>query len=261
MKRDSALLKAAFARFCDLREQYWEQVDLPILDYERYKFGIRSMMDVRLFFYAQHAEGFVREILNEIHSLRCFLDDLRCWRRVLAEYEKSARFLLISEFLEERTVLAITRPAAIRSRFVYAATKLGQVLSKISRAEELPEEQAITEKEMKRWIGSWTDFSGFAKGLGEIDGRGYREATANFRNLDAHRFPPRIEFGIAPAAGIYAQDGKVCFSAGYNKPMKLEEIEQLLTGEYRAMADVVDIFWSMVVAQVAPRVAKSQCSE
>ena len=258
MKRDLALLQAAFARFCDLRDQYWEQVELPSFDYERYKFGVRSMMDPWLFFYARHSEGFARQIVNDIHRLRCFLDDLRCWRRVLVAYNKSERFLLICEFLEERTVLAITRPAAIRNRFVYAATKLGQVLAKVSRAEDLPEEQAINEKEMKRWVGSWADFPSFAKGLGELDGQAYRQATANFRNLDAHRFPPLIEFGIAPAAGVFGQDGRVCLSAGYQNPMKLEEIERFLTDEYRVMARVMDLFWSMVARQIEPSLAQSR---
>lgn len=252
MIADSKLHRKAYSDFCSIRDRHENASDLVFLDYEAFKLSDRPVFSNAplKYFFVNHAEGFAREILNEIHNLRRYLEDLRCWLQVLGAYTEDERFDLIIEFIDDRTVLALGRPAATKARFIYAATKVGVEFARVKVAEELPEERKIAAKEMKKWIGGWAGFPDFDRDLNEIEAAAYNTSVSNFRNLDAHRFPPRIEVGLAPAEGIFPTGDKVSYSLDHHQPLKLDDINRLLTKEYSLMVKTSYSFWAMLTKQV-----------
>ena len=236
----------AYTEFCRIRGLHQAMPDLPILDYSRFKFP-GAFSNLMQFMYAAHSEGFAREILNEIHNLRRYLTDLQCWLVVLKSLtEEEKRRDVIIEFLDDRTVLALGRSTAIKSRFIYAATKLGLVYAKLADANDLPREHEIDVTEMKNWIGTWPGYPRFIVDLNDLDGTDFRRSISNFRNLDAHRFPPRVEYGLTPARGIFLNEGRISYSVDYNQPVKLPDVGPLLAAEYSRMVKTVDSFWAMI---------------
>lgn len=161
------------------------------------------------------AEAMVQDELRELtNQLNHWLGNLRrwhAWNEVLKEQDTDARWEAEWSWVESLAFYCMFQPSASRDRFIMVATNaLHQVRMALDSAiaDELlgdrttPEGDRFfpsrrdKEKQLKEFAKQWPTGKAFVQALGQLDDRGYRALTGDFRNRASHGIAPRFSVGI-----------------------------------------------------------------
>lgn len=242
---DPALYVQAYALFAE-RRAVDQSCALPFVDYGRYVFQPARPFGIRAFF-CRAAEDCARQVINEIHGLRSFIQEARIWHGVLLNYPERERFLLTIEFLEVDFIHAMSRPCALRNRFIYSLSMLGTMYkARVGSAQVVRPFERCNFDTMDRLVRDWPGFADFASAHSALNSEAFQERSCGFRDKDHHRMPPNIEVGLTPAARVWTDDGRVCFSNAVQEPIEVEDQVPALEQEYGHACRCLDRFWEMV---------------
>ena len=164
------------------------------------------------------AETMVKDELQELtNQLNHWLDNLRrwhAWNEVLKAQDTDARWEAEWGWVEPLAFYCMFQPSASRDRFIMIATNaLHQIRMALNSAvaDELlgdpttPSEDRFfpsrrdREKQLKNFARHWSTGKAFVKALGQLDDRGYRALTGDFRNRASDGIAPRFSVGITSA--------------------------------------------------------------
>lgn len=161
------------------------------------------------------AEEMVKDELRELtNQLNYWLSNLRRWHpwnEVLKIQDTGDRWEAEWSWVEPLAFYCMFQPSASRDRFIMIATNaLHQVRMALdpSIKDELlgdpttPDEDNFfpsrrkREKQLKAFAKTWPKGRAFVEALGQLDDRGYRSLTGDFRNRASHGIAPRFSVGI-----------------------------------------------------------------
>lgn len=244
---DPALYIKGYTAFAESRFAD-RSCDLPILDYARFRFSPeREFTDALRSVFCKSAQDYANELINDAHEIRRYLHDASIWKRVLDGFSSDERFLLRFEFVETPTSHALSRPYALKNRFIYCVAMLGVLYQRPTQFSEVTPEHKITYNTMKPLVQDWDGFDEFSVTLAGLNSAEFTKLTDDFRHSDNHRMPARIEMGLMPGSRIHdGGGGKVAFSLGVRKPLKLDAILPPLRDQYLQACRCVEAFWNVV---------------
>jgi len=148
----------------------------------------------------------VREMINLFNNWGAKLREWHCWFAVLEGYGEQDAWTFRSHFLEPIAFYCILQPSAMRDRFgALATTTIHQANLQIVPGYEDRLEQDKTpgrflsrgrvEKQLSRIGTQWSSCASLEAALANLDGKAYRNITADFRNRASHSIAPRFEIG------------------------------------------------------------------
>jgi hypothetical protein len=155
-------------------------------------------------------EGELRELTNKLNHWMGNLRRWHAWNEVLTKHDDETRWGIEWEWVEPIAFHCMFQPSATRDCFIMVATNaLHQVRMAIDPTikDELlgdptkPEESRFfprrrdKEQQLKAMARAWTAGKGFIQALGQLDDRGHRRVTFNFRNRASHGIAPRFSVG------------------------------------------------------------------
>jgi hypothetical protein len=236
----------AYSRFANLRLAE-RSSELPLLDYSRFKFTQPCKFGIRWFF-RQAAEDCAREIANTIHDLRRFIGDASVWIEVLKRYPDDERLIILVEFLDAPFAHAMSRPYAIKNRFVYSLSMLGTFYqARRMTSPPIKDYRRCTYTTMGSLVGGWMGFDAFASALKRLNEATFEDYTGEYRNSDHHRIPARLGIGQVPGHRVFTgADGRVSFSSEVLNPLQIVDVLPHLSGQYLAATSCMELFWALV---------------
>ena len=163
-----------------------------------------------IFIVDQMVGGELRELTNEMNQWLGSLRRWHAWNEILGKHEQEVRWATEWEWVEPLAFQCMVQPSATRDRFIMVATNaLHQVRMALDPTikDELlgdptrPEERRFfpsrrdKEHQLKELANRWPAGKAFIQTLGQLDDRGYRRVTADFRNRASHGIAPRFSVG------------------------------------------------------------------
>lgn len=155
-------------------------------------------------------EGELQEVTNQLNHWLGNLRRWHAWNEVLAKHHEDVRWGVEWEWVEPLAFHCMFQPSATRDRFIMVATNaLHQVRMAIDPTikDELlgdptkPDEDLFfpsrrkRDPQLKEMAKAWPAGKAFIQTLGQLDGKGYRRITADFRNRASHGIAPRFSIG------------------------------------------------------------------
>ena len=161
------------------------------------------------------SEEMVKDELRELTNLlNHWLGNLRrwhAWNEVLKSQNIDARWEAEWAWVEPLAFYCMFQPSASRDRFVMVAT---HALHKVRMAIDPTTVDSLLgdptnpseprffpsrrdkEKQLKDLAKPWSKGKTFIQAIGQLDGRGYRALTGDFRNRASHGIAPRFSVGF-----------------------------------------------------------------
>ena len=275
MTMERHALEAAFSQFLEERRNaYRPSRDFP-LPYERCD---------RVHEGGWHAPGAtivandLRELTNLFNAWHNYQMDWAAWLSVCQGYSKDDQWTLLYHLFQTAVFYCMFQPSAMRDRFGTLGTNaIHQANLAVDRTykDRLPQDETskavygrgFIERQLRGLGARWSRFGGFYAALGELDQRGYREVTRNYRNLASHWIAPHFEEGITNMVArsivpwtelVEREPGRfelqehatrraVSYGFGGTKPLSLKEMLEANRGQleravaaYRAYESLLD---------------------
>lgn len=154
--------------------------------------------------------GELRELTNEMNQWLGNLRRWHAWNEVLGKHDEDVRWATEWEWVEPLAFRCMVQPSAMRDRFILAATNAlhqarialdPRVKDELLGDPTSPEERRFfasrrdKERQLKDLARPWSAGEVFIQALGQLDDRGYRRLTADFRNRASHGIAPRFSVG------------------------------------------------------------------
>ncbi|MBS0224742.1 MAG: hypothetical protein JSS25_00155 [Proteobacteria bacterium] len=198
------MLEGAYTRLHDRAEQVRSEVP-RLTPYDVLK---RTEATQGSFAWGWAAPSEIGEVINSFNAWALQLHVWRLWNDVLQSYpSEDDHWEISSHFIEPVAYFCMMQPASLSERLAISAEfALHQANLYVFDGEkdELDEDKKkpgdyLKKKEriqqLQRLGSRWPRFDAFFEAHKDLNGRIYRERTKNFRNLSAHAFPPRLQFG------------------------------------------------------------------
>ena len=169
------------------------------LPYDVYRIPAETAMGPQWLIFHQLAENFIRELLNANNQFFTNIRKLSIWVDILNECPDELRNELIFEIVSPLGSYVIGTPYIIKQRYIYAAVMLShqtQMQQNLDIRDSSLNERNINMNTVRRYRDSFESMPAFIDMLNQIDYGDYINITANYRNLNHHRIPPRIEVGL-----------------------------------------------------------------
>lgn len=172
------------------------------------------------------AESEIRETINSANSWATQLGQWQVWQRVLASYPEDDQWEIEHHLVFTLASFCMFQPSAFAERLLEVTEN---VLHQANRS-LYPDEKdslnqdnlkpgqrftlAMRRKQVDRLGARWTKYRAFRDLWTQLDGKGYRRLSKNFRNLSSHSIAPRLGFGettravrsIVPRSDLVRQD-------------------------------------------------------
>lgn len=163
-----------------------------------------------IFIVDEMVKGELRELTNQMNHWLGGLRRWHAWNLILGRHNEEVRWETEWEWVEPLAFHCMFQPSATRDRFIMVATNaLHQVrmaLDPTTTDELLGDPTNPTEhqfypsrrdkqRQLKDLSKPWSAGEAFIQALGQIDDRGYRRVTADFRNCASHGIAPRFSVG------------------------------------------------------------------
>lgn len=164
-----------------------------------------------LFLAEMMIEDELRELTNQLNHWQSNLRRWHAWNEVLESQDADARWEAEWGWVEPLAFYCMFQPSASRDRFIMVGTHaLHQVRMAIDPATidtllgdpKTPEEVRFfptrrdKEKQLKELAKAWPTGKAFVQAIGQLDDRGYRALTGDFRNRASHGIAPRFSVGF-----------------------------------------------------------------
>lgn len=157
---DPELYIGAYSKFAERRNRDRSYDLEPSLNYE--SFLLKNDHEIgKQHFFCAAATDYARTLINEINHFGGILEHIQLWNPIIANYDKHQQFLLTLEFIETPLSYALSRPYALRSRFIFVAINLGRLYQANLSKQSKPFAQHYDSKEMTELIGDWAGFQDF----------------------------------------------------------------------------------------------------
>ena len=242
---EPALYVKAYTAFAERRAAD-RSCKLPFLDYKHYVLRAGRPVGVRNFF-CRAAEDCARQIINEIHALRSFIQDARIWDVVVKEFAEREQFLLTVEFLEVAFIHAMSRPYALKNRFIYSLAMLGTMYkARKGLARDVKPFEKCNYTSMLPLVQDWLRIDDLTDELANLNSEAFQQHSGGFRHKDHHRMPASIEVGLAPAARVWTDGGRIYLSNAVQDPIKVIDLLPALEQQYECGCRCLDRFWKVV---------------
>lgn len=165
----------------------------------------------RLFVAEELIKDELRELTNQLNHWLGNLRRWHAWNEVLKVENTDVRWEAEWGWVEPLAFYCMFQPSASRDRFIMVATNaLHQIRMGLDPAvkDELlgdpttPGEDRFfptrrdKERQLKALAKPWAMGKAFIQSLGQLDDRGYRALTGDFRNRASHGIAPRFSVGI-----------------------------------------------------------------
>lgn len=161
----------------------------------------------RIPFVQEMVRGELRELTNIINQWMALLKFWHAWLDVIDGYEAELAWGIQWEFIEPIVFKCMFQPSAARDRFTFVATNaLHQARMVVdptcpdhlefdppSKTKHPNRRQK--EGRLKDILARWPAGKSVLNAIEQLDGKGHRELTRDFRNLSSHSIAPRISIG------------------------------------------------------------------
>ena len=171
----------------------------------------------------------LREVTNRLHEWHGMLRRWHAWNKVVSTREEMCAWNLSLEFMEPLMHKSLLMPSAFRDLFIFVGTNaLHQLRLHIepgyedvlegdpSAADPTPGPLTRRKKEARlaRLAAPLSGAPAFLNLVRELDNKGYRATTKDYRNANSHAIGPRIALGqtrmitrqVVPATRMECQE-------------------------------------------------------
>lgn len=227
-----------------------EQNSDPILRGEHFELGELPADGI----FPMMADDFTRELRNTVNRFYIHIFNGDCWFQIARTYPQPKRASLMYEFADSHLELALSKPYALKSHFVHAAT---HILHRSNRhvdqgwVDELPHDRQIKMETLIVKGQFWKGFPRFKDALDQLDTMAYRDSTMNFRNRFNHQFELNIDRGLYPFFERRKENGSVVHEYKVAPPLNVEKILPILYEQHSVARSAYESFFALVLEQSA----------
>lgn len=242
--------RQAFQKFIDARASIYagEKSD-PILPNDTFQ-SDKSPNDL---IFGAMADDFTRELINSVNKFYLNVFYCEAWFKAAADFPKGQRLSLLFQFAEPLMELALNRPYAIRSRFIFAATHLLHQSNKHRMPkwrDELPGDKDIDYKTLIRVGSGWKAFSAFISDLNGLNDQEFIKATRNFRHLSHHQMEINFDIGLVPYFRRTKTDTGIKYEYLIHGPLKFPDMLSILYRQHARARAAFMSYWSLLNDQL-----------
>lgn len=179
-------------------------------------------------------DEFARELANVINDLTRYTHQLEAWAATVEPLSAEEKLDATHQFIDVLATTAVNLPYVIRSRFIFATAHLCHqaniTKNPITWIDDLPLDGEIYFDTADRAGAGWRKYNPLKRGLENIAGKSYREATHDFRNAYNHRFSPRFVVGITRLVSRrkHNTSGQAAYEFGGMPALELTTVAALL---------------------------------
>ena len=228
----------------------------------------------------------LRDLTNQLNHWLANLRRWHAWNEVLKSQDTDPRWEAEWGWVEPLAFYCMFQPSASRDRFIMVATNAlhqirmaldSSVADKLLGDPTTPEEDSFfpsrrdKEKQLKEFAKHWPTGKAFVQALGQLDDRGYRGLTGNFRNRASHGIAPRFSVGITSTVtrrrrqamkleqqpdGTYKDVpvlGKLSTSYGFGgtPPLSMQDAWKTNLAQFEHARRIFDAYVALLVEAVA----------
>jgi len=224
------------------------------LPYDIYHVQADTAMGPQWLIFYQLAENLIRELLNANNRFFTNIRKSEIWSEILNECSEELRNDLILEIISPLGSYVIGTPYIVKQRYIYAAVMLShqtRMLQNPTIDDSSLNERNISINTVRAYRDSFESMPQFIDILVQIDDDDFVNITSNYRNLNQHRIPPRIEVGLGMTFNRFRNDdGSVSYGLGGIQPLRLTDIIPALYDQHQACVDTFHAIWSLIEGQV-----------
>lgn len=220
----------------------------------------------------------IQELINGANVWGARLHQWRAWNAILDEVTNTDdKWALLDHFIEPLAFYCLHQPSATSDRLARVAENvLHQANLSVDptspdrliqdRAQGMHLRRNERRKQLDQLGARWSCYQPFAKALAALNGRDYREASRNFRNLSVHSIAPRLELGdvlraergvgpwsepvMQPDGGylMVEQPDRLCvsYAMGVTEPIPSSDAHAINLEEYQLVRTVLCRFEELI---------------
>ncbi|MBX9432253.1 hypothetical protein KY487_23740 [Ralstonia pseudosolanacearum] len=276
------LLRTAFEAYL---HRFDEGKLVPSEDYLPYEFDAIDLRQWRLLA-GTMVKDELQEITNKLNHWHGSLYRWCAWNDTIRPYSEDDAWELRMEFLEPLAHSSLLMPSSTRDTFTFIATNSMHQVRLATEpdyrdflegdpqrpGEKVHLSRRKKELRLQKLIAQWPKESAeFMAALRLLDGKDYREATSDYRNLNSHSIGPRLGIGITRTVVRYVEqattlvkqaDGthlvtlvpgkmQVHYGVGGTTPLDMEAVWAANLDQYRRARECYSKYRSLLNAGLA----------
>ncbi|GMT47731.1 MAG: hypothetical protein IEMM0007_1297 [bacterium] len=247
-------------QYLDFHTEYYNSLENSTnpensyLPYDIHNIQANTATGPQWLIFHQLAENFIRELLNANNQFLTNIRKLEIWIEILNECHEEIKNDLIFEIISPLGSYVIGTPYIVKQRYIYSAvmiTHQTRMLQDPTINDGSLKERKIGINTVKGYRDSFSSMPQFTDILVQIDNDDFVNVTSNYRNLNQHRIPPRIEVGLGMTFNRFrASDGSVSYGLGGTQALRLTDIIPTLYNQHQFCNDTFYAIWSFINEQV-----------
>lgn len=201
-----------------------------------------------LFAFSTQSGDYTRELINFLNGWGYHIDCVASWLIVLEAYDQSDQIYLVHEFVGPLLEIVLGRPYQARSRIIYCATRLLELVAPHPGTERPPvNRRGMTVESLEKLIRNRREGPQLLSEVRRMNGLEFKKATAEFRNRLQHGLPPYVGQGIFwRIRRSYPDQRTTQTNFGLQPPISPAPLVPLLQNEHQAAVGAFDALWLLI---------------
>lgn len=225
------------------------------MPYDIHHIQADTAMGPQWLIFHQLAKNFIRELLNANNQFFINIRKLEIWNEILNECHEEIKNDLIFEIICPLGSYVIGTPYIVKQRYIYSVVMLShqtRMLQDPRIDDGSLNERQISINTVREYHDLFASMPQFIDILVQIDDDDFVRRTSNYRNLNQHRIPPRIEVGLGMTFNRFRiNKSSVTYGLGGIQPLRLADIIPALYNQHQICVDTFYAVWSLIKEQVS----------